>query len=165
MEDDPPKKLLISTKNKACQLKFAMDHEFQMPQEWEKVLWSNESKFNMFGTDGIGHVYKSILEEVMLPFARRNMGRGWTFQQDNDPKHTSKQVTEWFQTKKVSKVAWPAQSPDLSPIEHLWRGVQRRMGDRKFSNRDALFAAIKKTWESIPVTVCEKLVDSMSRRC
>uniref|UniRef100_A0A914WS60 Tc1-like transposase DDE domain-containing protein n=1 Tax=Plectus sambesii TaxID=2011161 RepID=A0A914WS60_9BILA len=73
----------------------------------------------------------------------------------NTAKHTSNVVKEWFQTKKVSVLAWPSQSLDLNPIEHLWDEVQRRMGDRKFSNRDTLFAAIKKTWESIPVAIAE----------
>jgi hypothetical protein len=109
--------------------------------------------------------YRDILKKVTLPFARRNMARGWTFQQDNNPKHMAKLLERWFKTNKVRVLTWPAQSPDIAPIEHLWDEVQRRMGSQKFTNKEALFARIKAAWESIPVSMCEKLVDSMLRRC
>ena len=33
------------------------------------------------------------------------------FQQDNDPKHTSKMATKWFEHNNIQVLPWPAQSP------------------------------------------------------
>ena len=65
--------------------------------------------------------YCEILDEgVVKSFKKLEIEEeGQYFQQDNNPKHTSKQATTWFSDNNIIVIPWPAQSLELNPIEHL----------------------------------------------
>ena len=47
------------------------------------------------------------------------------FQQDNDPKYTSRRAKIWFEEQDIKLLDWPAQSPNLNPIEHTWGHLKK----------------------------------------
>ena len=111
------------------------------------------------------HVYASILQSHMLPHARATLPKGWTFQQDNDPKHTSAFVHRWLKGHKVATMDWPSQSPDLNPIEHLWGVLEQRVAGTRARNAGQKFEQLRAAWNSIDQNVVTKLIRSMPRRC
>ncbi len=109
--------------------------------------------------------YRDILDENLRQSAQDlRLGRRFTFQQDNDPKHTAKITKEWLHNNSVTVLEWPSQSPDLNPIEHLWRDLKMAVHQRLPSNLTELERICKEEWQRIPKSRCEKLVASFPKR-
>ncbi len=86
------------------------------------------------------------------------------FKQDLAPTHTAKGTKNWFNDNDVTVLDWPANSPDLNPIENLWSIVKRKMRDTRPNNADDLKAAMKATWAYITPEQRHRLIASIPRR-
>ena len=66
----------------------------------------------------------------------------------------------------MTELSWPAQSPDLNPIEHLWDELDRRLGIRPNHPTSVpnLTNALVAEWKEVPSAMFQHLVASLPRR-
>ncbi len=111
-------------------------------------------------------IYQEILEHFMLPSADKLYGDAdFIFQQDLAPAHTAKGTKSWFNDHGVTVLDWPANSPDLNPIENLSGIVKRKMRDTRPNNADELKATVKSShlylYSAFNNTDCVKALNSI----
>ncbi|CAG8725798.1 2526_t:CDS:1, partial [Acaulospora colombiana] len=137
------------------------------------IVWgcmSMQGVGRMSNIDGIMYSedYVDILDDKLLPTVTDHGLRrgGYIFQQDNDPKHTSRMAKEWFKDHRVTVLDWPANSPDLNPIEHLWVYLKQQLNnyERFPTSMHELNQRIEAEWNKIPREECIKLIESLPRR-
>lgn len=109
---------------------------------------------------------REILEPVVLPFAQE-IGPEFILMQDNARVHTARTVQEWFHSNEINVLPWPAQSPDLNPIEHAWDRLQRSIQEHLSSvvSRSDLCDLLQEHWRLIPRDFIDNLILSIPRRC
>jgi len=111
--------------------------------------------------------YVDVLKNNLLPFLD-DLGdqENYLFQEDNAPIHTARVVRSWKVENDINSLPWPAQSPDLNPIENLWDELERRVQAHISlpKNRENLWEILQEEWSNIDINKYQNLVDSMPRR-
>ena len=172
--DESPYMLRMNVKKRVWRAKntrFTEDHTVGTVKHDKKInVWGG------FAAHGVGilhrihgimdkDVYNNILGNVMLPSEDMLFGQeNWHFQQDNDPKHTAKINKSWIQEWNIPTIWWPAQSPDLNPIENLWSILDRKCAKRACKNEEQLFKELESEWKKLTPKELTNLVDSMPNR-
>lgn len=108
---------------------------------------------------------EEILANHVVPLAE-NIGDEFILMQDNARPHTARITKEYLEEAGISVMEWPARSPDLNPIEHLWDELKRRIRGRNPAPETLLQLreAIEEEWAGIPQDVVKKLIRSMKNR-
>ncbi|CAF3709059.1 unnamed protein product [Rotaria sp. Silwood1] len=207
------KKPFIKKSNRRKRVLWSREQLLKPMEFWNSILWSDESKFNLFGSDGrqivwrqpheamkreclqptvkygggsvmvwgcmsasgVGNLvlvegimykeqYEKILNENVRQSAKKLKMKSFIFMQDNDPKHTARTTQQWFKKNRVNILKWPAQSPDINPIEHCWNELERRLKPYSPKNKDELWAIMQQEWKGIGQDITSKLVNSMPKR-
>ncbi len=83
-------------------------------------------------TNVTGPVYQDILEHFMLSSAEQLFkDADFIFQQYLAPAHTAKSTKSWLNDHGIVVLDWPANTPDLNPIENLWGIVKRKIRNKR----------------------------------
>ncbi|GFS51681.1 transposable element Tcb2 transposase [Trichonephila clavipes] len=92
---------------------------------------------------------REVLQPKIVPFVLGIPGA--IFQQDNACPHVAKTVRDFCSAQHMQLLSWPAYSPDMSPIEHVWDLVSRRLAcdPRPEASKDELLLRIQAIWNSL----------------
>ncbi|GFU63803.1 transposable element Tcb1 transposase [Trichonephila clavipes] len=78
-----------------------------------------------------GHIYRDVILEQHVLLFRGVMGAEFLFMDDNARPQRANIVDECLQSEDITRMDWPAYSPDLNPIEQLWDMLGRRVAARQ----------------------------------
>jgi transposase len=85
--------------------------------------------------------------------------------QDNARIHTAKATLALFKDSSLALMEWPANSPDLNPIENLWSLLKHRVGLHFPTTREEVIAAIQAEWANLSTSDIARCCQSMRERC
>ena len=102
-----------------------------------------------------------VLGPVVIPFLNQNSG---TLMHDNARPHTARLTQNYLARHNVNVLQWPACSPDMNPIEHIWDVLGRRARENHvINNINYLRAALIQEWNAIPNDVVRRYYDRSMR--
>ncbi|GET67406.1 IS630 family transposase [Rhizophagus irregularis DAOM 181602=DAOM 197198] len=176
------KKPFVSKKHVLAHVSWCEKYKEKTIQDWNQVIFSDESSVEIgkqsrqirvwrhtgerFNIECLTPTFKSGRKSVMVWEFCELTGRAAIFQQDNAPIHTTKITKNWLKKNKIAIIDWPANSPDLNPIENIWKQLKDNIQARKTFPRTVseLKVALSKEWENLDCSIFKEVVASMLQR-
>jgi transposase len=126
-------------------------------------------------TKGGGVDWYRLCEGYMIPklipwykeLKKEGKAGGPLLAMDNAAPHSSKHTTYILELHSVVRQLWPAQSPDLNPIEQIWKYIRNRIRHREVypQNKAEMFKAWEEEWLAIPQRVIDYHISKILKRC
>ncbi|UYV67201.1 Transposase [Cordylochernes scorpioides] len=129
---------------------------------WGAIAYDSRSPLlRIQGTLTAQRYVDDVLRPVTLPYLQGVPNA--LYQQDNARPHTARISQQALQD--VQMLPWPPYSPDLSPIEHVWDIIGRRLHALpQPRSEDELWQMVEREWRAIPQDAIRTLIDSLPRR-
>ncbi|UYV61889.1 hypothetical protein LAZ67_1006967 [Cordylochernes scorpioides] len=129
---------------------------------WGAIAYDSRSPLlRIQGTMTAQRYVDDVLRPVTLPYLQGVPNA--LYQQDNARPHTARISQQALQD--VQMLPWPPYSPDLSPIEHVWDIIGRRLhAFPQPRSEDELWQMVEREWRAIPQDAIRTLIDSLPRR-
>ncbi|GFX09286.1 transposable element Tc1 transposase [Trichonephila clavipes] len=109
------------------------EHRNWRDNEWGRVLFTDESRFSLSSDSHRILIWRergSRNHPSNITERDRRYGSAVPFMDDNAPCHRTVAVEQLLESEDIERMDWPAQSPDLNPIEHVWDFLGRRLAAR-----------------------------------
>jgi transposase len=115
--------------------------------------------------DALGYV--QILKKSLIPDLKKIFPAeiDWKLLEDNAPVHRAKITKMWYQKQHLILISeFPPYSPDLNPIENLWKILADRVSYRNPKTKSQLWDVLQQEWKKMPKEILQKLAGSMPTR-
>ncbi|GBO04435.1 hypothetical protein AVEN_236342-1 [Araneus ventricosus] len=86
---------------------------------WGGIILGSRTDLHVQSVTMTGHIYRDVILEQHVRLFRGAMGAEFLFMDDNARPHRANIVDECLQSEDITRMDWPAYSPDLNPIEHV----------------------------------------------
>ncbi len=127
---------------------------------WAGVCYGQRTQVHFI--DGILNAQRyhdEILRPIVVPFIHDHH---LMLQHDNARPHIARICTQFLEAENIAVLAWPAYSPDMSPIEHVWDALDRRIRQRvPVPANIQQLRTIEEEWTNIPQATINNLITSI----